>query len=508
MRLPIALALAVSSILALQPTLASSSDAIPETATTAEAPTVQSLLRLLQQQNARIEALEHQLAAQAPPATPASAAAASVPAVTAPSAVAGNGNLLSGHFGSDGFTLQTGDGANAIHFRGNLSVDGRDFSDAYTPATADTFILRRVRPTMEGTLQNIVDFRLMPDFAQGKTIIQDAWIDARIKPWFVITAGKYKAPVGLERLQLEQFARFIEVGLPSDLLPYRDLGVDVGGTVHNGLLSYAAGVFDGTLDGGSTDGNSSSDLNSTGKFSWEGRVFSRPFVNADMEVLRGLGVGVAATYVSDAGIATATTTNTLLASYKSPGQQSMFSYRANTSPAGSFNNATVAAGIERRLNPQFFYYYRSLGLLGEYVRETQQVQRAVAVGSERVATLEHSAWQIQAAYFLTGEQEAYDRARPLHDFHSGAPGAGGWELVARYHEIRFDPQTFAGGAQSFANPLTSVMAAHAIGTGINWYLNPNVKLQLDYELTRYENGLATGDRPAERALISQFALVY
>ena len=49
----------------------------------------------------------------------------------------------------------------------------------------------------------------MPDFGQGKTINSRmrGWTPER-KPWLVFTAGKFKAPVGLERVQLEQYAGF------------------------------------------------------------------------------------------------------------------------------------------------------------------------------------------------------------------------------------------------------------------------------------------------------------
>ena len=147
----------------------------------------------------------------------------------------------------------------------------------------------------------------MPDFAQGKTIIQDAWGDVRVAPWLTIQFGKFKAPVGLERLQLEQFARFIEVSLASDLLPYRDLGLKVGGALGGGALTYDLGILDGTVDGASTDGNSVPDQNSTGKFTWEGRLFTRPFRRTDLTWLEGLGFGIAGTYVKDRGVATTST---------------------------------------------------------------------------------------------------------------------------------------------------------------------------------------------------------
>jgi len=469
----------------------------PSADSSSSADSLQQLQQELEQEQKRIRALEQRLEADE---------AARAAAANAVGSQAANPNTLYGSFGTTGFTLQNADGSDVIHFRGNASVDGRYFSDSYTPASADTWLIRRLRPTLEGTLDENFDFRFMPDFGEGKTILQDAWADVRIEPWLVFQAGKFKAPVGLERLQLEQFARFIEVSLPSDLLPYRDLGAKLGGVIDQGVFTYDVGVFDGTLDGGSTDGNSVPDMDSTGKFTWEGRIFSEPFLKSDVVWLEQLGLGIAGTYVNDTGVATISTTTSLLASYKTPGQQSMFSYRADT--ATGFNNATIAQGIERRVVPQFYYYYRSLGLLGEYVGEDQQVRRNLSATGARTATLHNTGWEIQGAWFLTGENEGYASATPKRNFDFGHGGPGAWELIARYHEIHFDQQAFTDGTSSFANPTSSPAAAHAIGTGVNWYLNPNYKLQLDYEVTRYDGGAVVGNRPDERVLTLQTALIF
>lgn len=491
---------------------------------------LQQLREELRQEKLRMQALEERLAADeaaqarqqasaqsSPPASAqagTTAAAAAAPAGAARTtsgaspAAAADPNALSGSFGATGYTLRSADGANVIHFRGNVSLDGRFFSDSYTPITADTFLVRRLRPTLEGTLDNNIDFRIMPDFAQGKTILQDGWANVRFEPWLALQFGKFKAPGGLERLQLEQFGRFIEASLTSDLEPYRDLGVKLGGAIGKGVLTYDVGVFDGAVDAGSTDSNTVPDQDSTGKFTWDGRLFARPFLPTDYLGLRGLGFGVAETYVRVTGVDTASTTTSLLASYKTTGQQSMFSYRGNTATGGTFNNATIAAGMERRVIPQFYYYYRFLGFLGEYVDEAQQVQRDLTATSNRLATLHNSAWQVQAAWFLTGEDEAYDSTTPRNDFRFGHGGTGAWELVARYHQISFDPAAFIDGSSSFANPATAPRSARAIGTGVNWYLDRNFKIQLDYEVTRFEGGATGGNRPSERVLTSQFAMIF
>ena len=84
---------------------------------------------------------------------------------------------------------------------------------------------------------------------------------------------------------------------------------------------------------------------------------------------------------------------------------------------------------------------------------------------------------------------------------------GGWELVARYHELEIDDAAFAGGADSFADPLASARKASTIGVGLNWYWNQNVKWVLNYEVTSFEGGAADGgDREDEEAVLTRIAL--
>jgi phosphate-selective porin OprO and OprP len=126
----------------------------------------------------------------------------------------------------------------------------------------------------------------------------------------------------------------------------------------------------------------------------------------------------------------------------------------------------------------------------------------------RSATLHNSAWQLQGSWFVTGEDEGYDSATPRSNFEFGRGGVGAWEFVARYHEINFDPDAFSDAGASFASLLSSPRTARAVGGGVNWYLNSNFKTQLDYEVTRYIGGATLGNLPAERVLISQFALIF
>jgi phosphate-selective porin OprO/OprP len=230
-------------------------------------------------------------------------------------------------------------------------------------------------------------------------------------------------------------------------------------------------------------------------------VFFQPFLNSDNFALRGLGFGIGGTYVDSTGSGT----NTLLASYRSPGQATIFSYRANTATTG--NNATFAAGERLRYSPQFYYYYGSIGVLGEYAVVSQDVSR-VNAGVTRSDKLDNKAWQLQFAWLLTGEEETFRTPTPGTNFAPGKPGYGAWELVARIHQLSIDSDAFAGGANSYANPATAVQKATAAALGLNWYLNQNLKWFFGYEQTRFDGGAANGDRPDEKAYLARVGLQF
>ena len=439
----------------------------------------------VEEQKQRLAVLERKLELQQEAAA---TAAASAPKVT---------------INASRFQIGSNDNSNFIRFRGTLHVDNRVFGGESVAETADTFILRRVRPTFEGTFGGIYDFRFTPDFGGGKSIIVDAYAAARFNPGFVVTAGKFKPPVGLERLQSGADIRFIERGLPTNLVPNRDLGVQFSGDFSGGAFSYQLGYFNGVTDGQSSDNLATPDVEVDSAGDYAARVFFQPFINSDNFNLRGLGIGIGSTWVDVDG----TAANTALSAYRSPGQQSVFAYRANTATGTTPNNATYANGERLRLAPQFYYYRGSFGVLGEYTQVEQDVSRDVG-GTTLSDSLTTSAWQVQLSWFASGEEEAFRGFTPGSTWQPGKPGLGAFEIVARYHELDVDDDAFTGGGNSFANPLTAVTKETAYGVGVNWYPWNTVKLSLNYELTSFEGGAATGDRADEQALFSRFAINY
>ncbi|HWA11806.1 MAG TPA: porin, partial [Burkholderiales bacterium] len=325
--------------------------------------------------------------------------------------------------GKEGFWLRSADKAYQIRIGGIIQFDSHWYPDKTAPigGTADTFAMRKVRPVLEGTFLQNIGFRLMPDFGNGSTSIQDAYVELRLDKAYTIRAGKFKPPIGLERLQLDSETEFVERGLPTNLAPNRDTGLQVGGSVLSDALSYQAGVFNGNPDNSVTDGDTNDQKDVLG------RVFAEPFSNGD-GWLGGLGIGIAFGYGVQQGTAAAPN----LASYKTVGQQNFF----------VFDSGAFADGGRTKVAPQFYYYRGPFGLLGEYIDSSQEVSR----GSHRKRAFDSSAWQLNAYWVLTGEDASFRNPTPRKPYAGSVPGWGAVELALRYGKQSIGASAFEGGA--------------------------------------------------------------
>lgn len=369
----------------------------------------------------------------------------------------------------DGFTIQSDDGSFKLKIGGYAQADARFYLGDDEEDGVDTFLVRRVRPILSGTVARYFDFNVTPDFGGGDATLQDAFLDARFSPAFRVKVGKFKPPVGLERMGSAANLFFVERGLPSDLVPNREVGLQVHGQLGNGAVAYQAGIFNGVVDGGSNDGdvNDAKDV--------EGRVFALPFRNGGPPALKGLGLGVAGTTGTQSGA---------LPAYRSLGQLAFFTYATGV----------VADGARRRIAPQASYQHGPVRFLGEWTQVTQRLRSADG------DTLEarHRAWQAALAFVLSGEAPANGAVAPAKPFDPAQGGWGALELAVRYNRSDVDDDVFAG----FADAARSARTARAWSVGVNWYLTRNVKYAASFDHTTYEGGAAGGgDRHTENALL-------
>ncbi|MBZ4334258.1 porin [Corallococcus sp. AS-1-12] len=385
----------------------------------------------------------------------------------------------------EGFTLSSADEAFVLKPRGQLQGDGRFFLADTDRTGTNTFLVRRMRPILDGTLFGFIDFRLMPDFGVGQSIIQDAFIDFRPGEWVRLRAGRFKTPFGLELLQSDMDNPFIERSLTVDLVPNRDEGLELHGEGEGGRWQYSLAVVNGDPDGASTDANIDD------SFDLAARVFALPFKGRAPSFLQGLGLGIAVTR----GLQFGTATNTGLAPFRSTGQQVIFSYLGNADTG----ELVTAHGQHLRLTPQGHFYWGSFGLLSEYVRSSQEVRTADAR-----ARLHHHAWQT-AVSWVFGGKASFEGARPARPFDPKTLAGGALEVAARYHALDLDDAAFP----RFANPARSVSEAKGFGVATTFALNRRVRFALNFHRTNYVGGAPDGgDRAPENALLSRCQLTF
>lgn len=388
----------------------------------------------------------------------------------------------------DGFFIQSPDGINRLVLSTWTHFDGRFFLDKGDQGTSQ-FVFRRVRLDLRGTFLKYFDARFMEDFSGGKATLFDAYLNVHYVEFARLELGKFKAPVGLERLQSASNLLFVERAYPTSIVPNRDLGLMLHGDLFNAALTYQVGIFDGGADGTSN----SNDLDINDEKMFAGRVFAHPFKNLSLAPLRGLGLGLSGTFAKEIG----TVSNPDLPQYKTFGQQTFFSYVTN-SPATAAGTA-VASGDQSRLSPQAYWYWGQFGSMAEYAWSQQDVTQGTTEKG-----IQADAWHVRASWVVTGEAASYKGVVPAKPFDPFDLSAGNWgalEVAARGTQLHVNHDAFALG---FANPDSSAREATEWAIAANWYLNRNIFLALDFARTTFAGGKQGGrDRTPEEVIISR-----
>ncbi len=370
-----------------------------------------------------------------------------------------------------------------LHLGGYIQTESRVFFGDVANKYTNEILFRRARLDLTGTIDKHFDIRFLPDFGQGTVVIQDAWLDVHYVNPLRLKIGKYKTPFGLEQNERATQLFFVERSLATDLAPNRDIGASLHGERIGRVLDYAAGIFNGVPDGVTADRGIGDTRD------WEGRVLLHPFATSGVAALENLAVGGAGTIGRKDG----TTATPDLPVYRSAGQQSPF-FAYATGPLKI--DSSVAAGAASRATGHGYWYAGRVGVLSEYVVSWQKVAR-----EGRTGTVRNEGANATVSLELTPDHGSYQSVTPRYPFDPARGHWGALEAVGRYSTLHIGPTAFRDG---LADPAKSARAASAWAYGANWVVNPWVRLQIDYERTRFVGGAPAGvNRQAENALLSE-----
>lgn len=433
--------------------------------------------------------------------------------------------------GSNGVRFVSPDGDHVVRLRGSVQSDAKFFMDdnqkldgSNGSLLADKFELKQARIWLEGTLWKHFDFKIMPDFGNNQTILADAYIDAHYFPYASLNFGKQKTPISLERLQGDSDGTFLERAYPTYLASNRDVGVMLhGGFAKPGYQAEYAGTLDfknffsyqlGVFNGGGDNGAAEADKDTDDDKEFAGRLWTHPFQHSSIEVLDGLGVGIAGSWELPNN-----NRNSLKNLRSALGQNVIVDYSKLGGATGANTKTTsLAADADHyRVYPQAYWYYGPYGLMAEYVVSSQQLQGGKANGDTARIQQDNTAWQVQASYVVTGEDNTFQSVKPRQAFDPLNGKWGALQLAARWSELDVDDDSFKvqrinGRAFQMLDPSQSVSHASAWALGANWFLTKNVRFMADYEQTHFEGGAGTRtqvkDRPTEKVFSTRLQLVF
>jgi len=432
---------------------------------------------------------------------------------------------------NDDFTLETEDGAFQLRIRGNLHVDARFFQsdERGAPHTMD---IRRARIDLMGRIHRRFTFRLQPEFV-GAPYIRNAWVAAEIVPALHVQLGQMKVPFSTSWATLDNNLNFMERGAAEPMYPFFDRGVLVWGEVSGGTLVYNVGVYNGAgteLELPAGDRDDHKEL--------AGRLFLQPFRRSAGSPLRDLYLAVGGTWER-----MSQPTEIETKGYRAPNFGTAVWRWRTEQVLGTDGRVTdrVAAEIDsrRRLGAELHYllgpfafsseyletYYRDIVLYHDfYVGSTRSVHEELRRSSGTIRS-----WSTWASLYLTGESKrvtnnGWRTARPKTFVGENGPGAV--ELLARYSRtwtaqglfvpLSIDgfasaspslPPGYSGSTPGAGNRVTAVVAdgahdVHEVTLGVNWSLNPMVRLQVNDVFLWTPAGDRDGDGLDDNLLVS------
>jgi phosphate-selective porin OprO/OprP len=370
--------------------------------------------------------------------------------------------------GAEGFSLQSADQNFILKLSGFAQVDARDYT---TPAVGgkDTFTIRRMRAIASGSVYHDFEYYMQTDFGALNTatttndsFLQDAYVNIHHWDALQFQAGKFKEPVSMEVLPLDQYLWFLERGFPTELAPNRDVGAEIHGSLWHGALVYQAGAFNGVADGGSGD-IEVADNDKDGVV----RVIATPFKNTQIDAAQNFAFGLGSSYGFQAGTTTPT--------FATMGRETFFKYNSTVSESGQ----------HLRLDPQGSYYWGPFCGYWEYAFSDEKFHLAKGAGEN--AYFLNKGWDVVGSWYLTGESNVFGvLPTVLHPFRFDGSGWGAWQLAARFGQLSLDPNSMA----LFAAP-GSAQGATSWSVAMNWYLNHNVKCIFEYTQTDFSGGTPT-----------------
>jgi phosphate-selective porin OprO and OprP len=395
---------------------------------------------------------------------------------------------------NNGLEFLSADKKYRIHVGGRTQIDSSwygvpaNVNGAINNPYGDGVDFRRGRFRVDGTINEVHEFAAEYDFFNGirngnvaNTGFNDQTVSAPTDLWWQIKKvpgvgnirfGNQKEQIGFEHIVSSRFLPLMERSFNQDTF-YGNLynGFQPGITIFDNYGSQQNGVWNvGVFK---PTNNVFSSANGDGDYAVSGRLTHLLYYADEGRQL--MHVGVSGRQASTVSVPTG------------PGEGTETFRTRDAVRSGLSANWPVPAGITlfgddmQWVNGEFVGVQGPITWQSEYLVSGLQDARAAFADPGRTVTY-HGGYA-QVGWFLTGESDHYNKATgvfervvPYSNFYSvdrcgGVRGTGAWQVVFRYNHLDLNDEGLNGG---ILDGYTS---------GLNWYWNPNMKVQFNYNLT-------------------------
>ncbi len=346
----------------------------------------------------------------------------------------------------NGIRLDSGDGEFKIKLGGRIQHDWAvfdeedDIEDAFGEIGSGTRF-RRAQLYAEGEIYENIKFKAQYDFAGSDADFKDVYLELKKLPWVgKFRIGHFKEPFSLEELTSSKYVTFMERSLPNVFSPSDNSGFMFHNSVLSKRATWAIGAFrevDNTGDG----------FDSESPYNLTLRLTGLPWYEEKGRQLLHLGLSYSHKFRNNDDL--------------------RYRQRPETGFGPRFvDTGTFATDGVDLINPEVALIYGPFSLQGEYTH--------AIIDSSFLEDPDFDSFYVYGSYFLTGENRryktssgAFDRVSPKRNF-NGNGGLGAWEVGIRYSHLDLDDGNFSGGELG------------GLTVGINWYLNPSVRVMSNY----------------------------
>ena len=403
----------------------------------------------------------------------------------------------------NGLELSTKDKAFKVHVGGRFQYDNAWFTNdsggfSAAPTTAfpsrrsifeDGSDLRRARLRVDGTIWEVIDFVAEFDFTntqdlrqapslldpQGTVNPTDVFVNIGKLPYIGnLRVGHFKEPFGFEHNTSSRFLNFMERSMAFDAF-VADFNYSDGMMIFNNACDenvyWAVGVFrEGTNAFGTNAGD--------GEYALTGKVSTLPWFEQDGRYLWHIGAS---------GRHANPHRDRIRLRSRAPIRDAQGFQTPNiVDTRDFFADSETLVGLETALQ------YGPFMLISEYygflAGDSARVDNPPLTGPLARGDRYFQGGYVELLCFLTGEHKSYnrrsgnfDRVIPHENFFcvesedcGTCRGWGAWQVGVRYTHLDLDDTQLPTAATAVLGRTDDVTL------GLNWFLNPNTKIQFNY----------------------------